>query len=589
MPFTFPDPSVTDVFTGDNGITYVWDADDSKWQIKGFAVEQREDFDPQLKGHVCAEFFEVVADYQTVEATKGHSMATYDFGEPGVKYWVKPPKADFFVNGESYYINEAGPFEIGTVDVSKQWVTFFIKGGPTPAVGDSCTFSKTRKLCTEVSFLQNEIIELEEEIDAIAPSVERGKWTFTATGTVAQPGQFTMYDADFGSGGPIGLFKSVKSIWFNEIDADGVSHGFADIDDGELLEIFVDGSPEFGLYEVKGKAHDETQGATSFWVVDVQFIRTNEDTTAVAPGELCRFKVFHAPSGGEAGDFVMKSGDTMTGQLKFYTEQADDSFDYRVPTNGSKDIRFTTKRLDTGFENTTSLYKPGYTDTLVCSGALMSKGSLYTSSYLYGIIFKNDGTRVTKAPRIYFNRTVDSNDNVTDEFGALRWNGTNILRWKDTEITIDKPINITNNALATDGQHAIHRGYVDKVARMAGLQLGRYLYRRNSDNWVAGSIKSNTSTNPAAITKLSIYKSNHDGITFGASFLANLIVPGMFLHFMEKQEGIYCGKITDVSIITNGVEVILEPFTSLISGGVYLNNPYDVLISYNRYGIKFPQ
>lgn len=64
MPFTFPDPTVTDIFTGENGITYVWDADDSKWQIKGFAVEQSEDFDPQLKEHVCAEFFEVVADYR---------------------------------------------------------------------------------------------------------------------------------------------------------------------------------------------------------------------------------------------------------------------------------------------------------------------------------------------------------------------------------------------------------------------------------------------------------------------------------------------------------------------------------------------
>ena len=437
--------------------------------------------------------------------------------------------------------------------------------------------------------LRQDIIELEEEIDAIAPSVERGKWRFTAVGTVANPGQFTMYDAEFGSGNPTGLFKSAKSIWFNEVDTDGVTHAFGDVDDGELLEIFVEGAPEYGLYEVVGQAHDETVGATSFWVIDVNFVRTLEDTAAVGPNETCRFKIFKAPTGGDASSFVMKTGDTMTGQLKFYTEQADDSFDYRVPTDGSKDIRFTTKRLDLGFENTTSLYKPGYTDTLVCSGALMSKASLYTSSYLYGIIFKNDGTRVTKAPRIYFNRTVDSNDNVTEEFGALRWNGTNILRWDEEEITIDKPINITNNALATDGQHAIHRGYVDKVARMAGLQLGRYLYRRNSDNWVAGSIKSNTSTNPAAITKLSIYKSNHDGITFGASFLANLIVPGMFLHFMEKQEGIYCGKITDVSIITNGVEVILEPFTSLISGGVYLNNPYDVLISYNRYGIKFPQ
>ncbi|MDG2442048.1 MAG: hypothetical protein P8M13_02195, partial [Luminiphilus sp.] len=212
MPFTFPDPQVTPEFTAENGISYTWDADDSKWQIRTFKAEEGEDLDPQLKGHVCAEFFKVVANHEAVTATKGHSMATYNFGgDTGVKYWTKPPKDDFFVNGESYYINDAGPFEIGQVDAGDKWVTFFIPGGPQPATGEFCTFSKTRKLCTEVSFLQNEIIELEEEIDAIAPSLERGKWRFTAVGTVAQPGQFTMYDADFGSGAPTGLFKSAKS------------------------------------------------------------------------------------------------------------------------------------------------------------------------------------------------------------------------------------------------------------------------------------------------------------------------------------------------------------------------------------------
>ena len=49
------------------------------------------------------------------------------------------------------------------------------------------------------------------------------------------------------------------------------------LNDGELLEIFIDGSPEFGLFEVVGQAHDETGGASSFWVVDVNFIRTNTE------------------------------------------------------------------------------------------------------------------------------------------------------------------------------------------------------------------------------------------------------------------------------------------------------------------------
>jgi hypothetical protein len=164
------------------------------------------------------------------------------------------------------------------------------------------------------------------------------------------------------------------------------------------------------------------------------------------------------------------------------------------------------------------------------------------------------------------------------------------LRWKDTEITIDKPIDITNNALATDDQHAIHRGYVNKVGRMAGLQLGQYNYRRSSDSFNAGAIKSNTTTNPANITQISLYKNNYDGITFGTSFLLNLIVPKMYLHIMDKAEASYVGRIDDVYIISNGIQMQLTPITGLISGSVYYNNKYDVTISYNKFGVnKYPQ
>ena len=427
MPFTFPDPQTTPEFTGKNGISYAWDADDSKWQVKTFKAEEGEDLDPQLKEHVCAEFFEVVADYQTVEAKAGHSMASYDFGgDTGVKYWTKPPKDDFFIDGESYYIDEAGPFEIGQVTVDKKWITFFIKDGPQPAVGEFCTFSKTRKLCTEVSFLQNEIIELEEEIDAIAPSVERGNWKFTAVGTVAQPGQFTMYDDDFGSGSPTGLFGSVKSIWFNEIDADGGQHGFADIDDGELLEIFVDGSPEFGLYEVKGKAHDETEGATSFWVIDVEFIRTNEDTTAVGPGELCRFKVFHAPTGGEAGDFLMKTGDSMEGPGPLVFKNKQSSTSYNDPPSNTSYVKF--ENDNNGSKQSGGLWLSGNNNVLVTNLNLMVRGSIWTDEYLY-----SRSSSSNRKPRIRLQSSTGSLQ--SDSTVAMSWDDSGIkkIRLKNSE------------------------------------------------------------------------------------------------------------------------------------------------------------
>ena len=121
MAFQFPDPNVTPEFTGANGITYSWDATDGKWVTKSFAVEQPEDFDPQLKEHVCAEFFKLsLADYRAVEASDGHTMASYDFADSGIKYWTKPPKADFFVNGEEYYINDQGPYTVEQLQGGRQ-------------------------------------------------------------------------------------------------------------------------------------------------------------------------------------------------------------------------------------------------------------------------------------------------------------------------------------------------------------------------------------------------------------------------------------------------------------------------------------
>ena len=231
--------------------------------------------------------------------------------------------------------------------------------------------------------LQDEIVELEEEIDAIAPSVERGKWGFTAVGTVAQPGQFTMYDADFGNGSPTGLFKSAKSIWFNEIDLDGTPHSFANVKDGELLEIFIDGSPEYGLFSVTREAHDETATGSKFWVVDVDFVRTNESTTAVGPGETCRFKIFEAPSGGDATSFVMKTGDTMSGKLQLDKPRGDGDNGKGFSVKGAiGDTYSSTTVSDQAGELFQAYHNADGPDAINYKGKIQSPNNIVTKEYV---------------------------------------------------------------------------------------------------------------------------------------------------------------------------------------------------------------
>ena len=212
MSFTFPDPQTTPKFTADNGITYVWDVDDSKWQVK-----------------------------------------------------------------------------------------------TTAALED----------------IRQDIIELEEEIDALAPAIQRGNWTFTPTGTVAQKGQFTMYDGTFGNGAPTNVFQDVRSIWLNEIDNAGTPHGFGNVRAGDLIEVFVEGSPEYGLYSVYGLPNDESDGPTPYWSLDVNFIRTLNDNASLETGAVCRFKIFNPPGGGEGSEYVLRSGDRIEGELSWYAYKAE--------------------------------------------------------------------------------------------------------------------------------------------------------------------------------------------------------------------------------------------------------------------------
>ena len=167
--------------------------------------------------------------------------------------------------------------------------------------------------------LYQDILELEQEIDAIAPSTQRGYWTYTDTGLVSSAGSYTMWtDAfDDGLGSQTDAFASVGNIAMNPTDSDGNFNNFSDVEAGQLLEVFEDGDQDYGLYQV-----DHVQkrvailggGVThEYWSIDVTALRSGGGDTA---NGKARFKFFHPPEGGNASEFVLKSGDTMTGALE---------------------------------------------------------------------------------------------------------------------------------------------------------------------------------------------------------------------------------------------------------------------------------
>ena len=164
-------------------------------------------------------------------------------------------------------------------------------------------------LQTQIDGLNNSIIELEEEVEALAPSVERGVWGFKQNGIVGTRGEIALYDDDYAATGTAtSVFASAKAIWINQEDTTGTLHGFLNVDAGKLIQLFVEGQDDFGLYEVVD-VHDETQGASSWWVIDVNFVRDFDGTSDAANGDNIRVKIFSAPTGADASTLLSKYGD----------------------------------------------------------------------------------------------------------------------------------------------------------------------------------------------------------------------------------------------------------------------------------------
>ena len=279
------------------------------------------------------------------------------------------------------------------------------------------------------AFLQGEIVELEEEIEAIAPSVERGFWTMNLLGTVANQGQMSLYDDDYTNvGNPTGLFKDVKSIWLNERDNAGTSHGFAGVEAGELIELFVQGADEFGLYEVVD-VHDETNGAAQWWVIEVTFVRTLEDASTTSTGDIIRVKIFNAPEGGSADEFVLKEGDDMTGRLRMDTGTAGFDTDYRKPTDRNTAF-IQLKHLANTSTKLASIWQPQATEEIALGRSVHIESILYCNAW-YGYVLSDaaDGSgrreRTTQDPNIQF---LSFNG---DDRGRLKWGSNDRINWTE--------------------------------------------------------------------------------------------------------------------------------------------------------------
>ena len=194
-----------------------------------------------------------------------------------------------------------------------------ILGIPTPDFDNSPSDIAVNKEYVDQrdEFLQNEIVELEEEINALAPTSERGFWRFASSGTVQTAGYYTLWsDTEAnGLGSVTTVLKDAKNIRFNEKDQANVTHTFSNTVVGDLLELFEQGDEDTALYKIDSIDIEDVPpppgqpAGYTMIKMDISVVQSYP-ITASAGGEA-RFKIFKAPEGGDASTFLNKYGDTV--------------------------------------------------------------------------------------------------------------------------------------------------------------------------------------------------------------------------------------------------------------------------------------
>ena len=191
-------------------------------------------------------------------------------------------------------------------------------------IGDCLNDDIGETVCDRLDAIQQDIIELEEEIDAIATSVGRGTYEWAAGVASFQDdlpeAQFYMVEVD-DSGNVVGItedYAKAGKFVFHEKDLEGNLHTFDASLEDDILMMFDRPDPDFFEGTVTTVAEGTNADSTKYYIIDVTHATSQGSPTDNADLEgkyKARLNIFEAPTGGDAGEFVKKIGDTMTGPL----------------------------------------------------------------------------------------------------------------------------------------------------------------------------------------------------------------------------------------------------------------------------------
>jgi hypothetical protein len=448
MAFQFPNPNLTPEFTGSNGITYVWDAGDGKWSIKGFSA----DFDDR---YVNEEGGDTMEGQLVID---GPRKAGDDPINPNLVSSVKVLSIDNAQNS-SLQLRHGGNAKIyiGPTDVAiASDIKFNRDAGSIVRTNDADLINIAREEVSYTGNIENEknlvtkkyvddadeelrqqIITIDEELESIVPSIERGQWTYEQAQNPFRPPAAGKYFLIKGitAADQIGLAQFTEDYTestgavFSATDHVGTNHTWSDVEDGKLIDLLDKPDPDglFGTITEVNTAYHSSGAAIIMW----DAIQSLGSPTNKQP-YLTNVKIFEKPTGGDVSDFVKKSGDEMSGPLTFETAQ--DNTNYSITTNQAR-IAFK-NTTSGGGKKTINLYQAGNNNLLVTDSYLMSKESVYTGDYFYGWDGGSGSSAITYSPRIQ----------ITSSAGHLKYGSSKSqLTWDTNGVTIPRAPGVSSN------------------------------------------------------------------------------------------------------------------------------------------------
>ena len=202
-----------------------------------------------------------------------------------------------------------------------------------------------RTVAEEIVKIEGDLNILEEQLEDVVPSIERGKWEFSAD--AISIGLYNIYRdytdeycteqyaecvaANQGDSSALTQcnreFDACKDsdperiaewkgdrIWFNQIDLDSTNHSWENVEAGEKLEIVNEDGSGFALYEVTDGQIVNSSGRIGIPVV--------HERSQGAPSGTARVKLFTIADV-DASNLVHKTGDIMTGKLEINKPRTD--------------------------------------------------------------------------------------------------------------------------------------------------------------------------------------------------------------------------------------------------------------------------